>query len=134
MKKGNRIGLSYVIGLGPNSAKEMVGSAVLAEKNDFDSVFVPEHYYDRESPSVLGAITHVTSKIRIGTGVINPFTRYPSLIAMTATTLDELSGGRFYLGLGSGGVIGSLSHGIPNEFTNQEFNHPLGHLREAVII
>jgi len=59
MKKGNRIGVSYVIGLGPNSAREMVESAILAEKHGFDSVFVPEHYYDRESPSVLGAIRNM---------------------------------------------------------------------------
>ncbi len=128
----DRIGLSYVIGLGPSSARQMVESAILAEKCKFDSVFVPEHYYDRESPSVLGAIAQATSRLRIGTGVINPFTRYPSLIAMTASTLDELSHGRTYLGLGSGGVIGSLSHGIPNEFADQEFSHPLGHLRETV--
>ncbi|MGI0079330.1 MAG: LLM class flavin-dependent oxidoreductase, partial [Nitrososphaerales archaeon] len=49
-------------------------------------------------------------------------------------TLDELSNGRAFLGLGSGGVIGSLEHGIPNEFTGQSFSHPLGHLREITEI
>jgi 5,10-methylenetetrahydromethanopterin reductase len=129
-----KIGLSYVIGFGPSTATEMVESAILAEKNGFDSVFVPEHYYDREAPSILGAIARSTSNIRVGTGVINPFTRYPSLLAMTIATLDELSGGRAVLGLGSGGVIGSASHGIPNEFSGQKFARPVGHLREAVEI
>jgi 5,10-methylenetetrahydromethanopterin reductase len=128
------LGLSYVIAQGPNTAGEMVAAAKLAEECGFYSVFVPEHYYDREAPSILGAIAHSTQKIRIGTGVINPYTRYPSLIAMTATTLDELSGGRAVLGLGSGGVIGSLEHGIPNEFAGQKFNHPLGHIKEMIIV
>ena len=129
-----RIGLSYVIAQGPNTASEIVEAARLAEKSGFYSVFVPEHYYDRESPSIVGAISQGTSKIRIGTGVINPYTRYPSLIAMTAATLDELSGGRVSLGLGSGGVIGSLEHGIPSEFSGQDFEAPLGHLKELVQI
>jgi 5,10-methylenetetrahydromethanopterin reductase len=134
MNPDERIGLSYVIAQGPNTAQDMVASAKLAESCGFYSVFVPEHYYDRESPSVLGAIAQATSKVRIGTGVINPYTRYPSLIAMTVATLDELSNGRVSLGLGSGGVIGSLEHGIPNEFFGQEFSHPLGHLKEVVEI
>jgi 5,10-methylenetetrahydromethanopterin reductase len=130
----DRIGLSYVISFGPFASKEMLQAAVLAERCGFDSVFVPEHYYDRESPSVLGAISQKTNNILIGTSVINPYTRYPSLIAMTALTLDELSDGRAFLGLGSGGVIGSLEHGIPNEFVGQKFSHPLGHLREVTQI
>lgn len=128
------IGLSYVIAQGPNTAGEIIDAAILAEKCGFTSVFMPEHYYDRESPSILGAIARSTSRIKLGTGVINPYTRYPSLIAMTAATLDELSGGRANLGLGSGGVIGSLEHGIPDEFAGQKFSHPLGHLRETIII
>ena len=112
----------------------MVAAAKLAEACGFHSVFVPEHYYDREAPSILGAIALSTSRIEIGTGVINPYTRYPSLIAMTAATLDELSEGRAFLGLGSGGVIGSLEHGIPNEIAGLGFNHPLGHIRETIQI
>jgi 5,10-methylenetetrahydromethanopterin reductase len=133
-RRRNRIGLSYVIAFGPHTSTEMVKTAVLAEKHGFHAVFVPEHYYDREAPSILGAISQKTSKIMIGTGVINPFTRYPSLIAMTAVTLSELSGGRLFLGLGSGGVIGSLKHGIPDEFAGLEFGHPLGHMEEIVSV
>ncbi|MDA4112232.1 MAG: LLM class flavin-dependent oxidoreductase, partial [Thaumarchaeota archaeon] len=67
-----RLGLSYVIAQGPNTADEMVAAAKLAEECGFYSVFVPEHYYDREAPSILGAIAQYTRKIKIGTGVINP--------------------------------------------------------------
>jgi 5,10-methylenetetrahydromethanopterin reductase len=126
------MGLSYVIGQGPAGAARIVESAVLAEKAGLDVVLMPEHYYDRDAPSILGAIAHATSKITLGTGIINPFSRFPSLIAMTAMTLDELTGGRVMLGLGSGSVIGAKKDGIPNEFAGQQYDFPLGHLKELV--
>jgi 5,10-methylenetetrahydromethanopterin reductase len=127
-----RIGLSYVIGQGPGGAREIVESAVLAERSGFDVVLMPEHYYDRDAPSILGAIAQATGRITVGTGIINPFSRFPSLIAMTVKTLDELTMGRVMLGLGSGSVIGAKKDGIPNEFAGQRYDFPLGHLRELV--
>ena len=50
------LGLSYVIAQGPNTAGEMVAAAKLAEECGFYSVFVPEHYYDREAPSILAPL------------------------------------------------------------------------------
>jgi 5,10-methylenetetrahydromethanopterin reductase len=134
IRNTDRIGLSYVIGQGPSSAKVIVDSAILAEKTGFDVVLMPEHYYDRDAPSILGAIAQSTSKIKIGTGIINPYSRFPSLIAMTVATLSELTGGRVILGLGSGSVIGSSHDGIPNEFAKLQYEFPLGHLKELVPI
>ncbi len=127
-----RLGVSYVIAQGPSNSREIVDSAILAEKCGFDVALMPEHYYDRDSPSILGAIAQATKKITIGTGIINPYSRFPSLIAMTVATLDELTGGRTLLGLGSGSVIGAHKDGIPNEFANQKYEFPLGHLEEIV--
>jgi alkanesulfonate monooxygenase SsuD/methylene tetrahydromethanopterin reductase-like flavin-dependent oxidoreductase (luciferase family) len=64
----------------------------------------------------------------LGSGVIQVGTRSPVLIAQTAMTLAQLSGGRFLLGLGASGpqVIEGL-HGTP-------FGHPLGRMRETVTI
>ena len=59
-----------------------------------------ERYFHEETLSLLGFLAAVTTKINLGVGVINPFTRSPSLIAMGTATLDRLSGGRFILGLG----------------------------------
>ncbi|HKW04987.1 MAG TPA: LLM class flavin-dependent oxidoreductase [Nitrososphaerales archaeon] len=101
----NRIGVSFVIGQGPSTAKQIIDSAILAEKIGFNVAFMPEHYYDRDAPSILGAITQSTSRIMIGTGIINPYSRFPSLIAMTVATLNELTAGRVILGLGSGSVM-----------------------------
>lgn len=121
-----------MIGEGPKGAREIVESAVVAERSGFDVVLMPEHYYDRDSPSILGAIAQATGRISLGTGIINPFSRFPSLIAMTVRTLDELTNGRVILGLGSGSVIGAKVDGIPNEFAGQEYDFPRGHLKELV--
>ena len=53
------------------------------------------------SPSS-GPVVAVTSRIVLGIGVFNPFNRHPTLIAMEIASLDELSGGRATLALGSG--------------------------------
>ena len=124
--------MSYVIGQGPSTAKEIVSSAVLAEKSGLDVVLMPEHYYDRDAPTILGAIAQSTKRVTIGTGIINPYSRFPSLVAMTVATLNELTGGRVLLGLGSGSVIGASKDGIPNEFGGLEYGYPLGHLNELV--
>ena len=127
-----RRGLSFVIGQGPRTAREIVDAAILAEKNGFEVALMPEHYYDRESPSILGAIAQSTKRIKVGTGIINIYSRFPSLIAMTVATLDDLTGGRVVLGLGSGSVIGASKDGVPNEFAQLQYEYPLGHLKELV--
>lgn len=54
---------------------------------------------------VLAAIGSATSTIEIGTGVTNPYTRHPAITAAAVAALDELSGGRAFLGLGAGGSL-----------------------------
>jgi len=93
---------------------------------------VPELYYDRECHTILGAIAVQTRRIRLATSVVNPVTRHPSLIAMGIATLDELSGGRAILGLGSGGRIGAAVHGIPLEHRGMEHGNPVRRLRECI--
>ncbi len=55
-----------------------------------------------ESASVLSAIAAVTNSLRLGHGVLNGPYRSPGLIAKIAKTIDEISGGRFFLGIGAG--------------------------------
>ncbi len=52
--------------------------------------------------AVLGAIARETERIRLGTGVVNPYYRHPALIAASMSTLDMLSDGRAFLGFGRG--------------------------------
>ncbi|MGI9592164.1 MAG: LLM class flavin-dependent oxidoreductase, partial [Myxococcota bacterium] len=91
-----RPGLILVSG----SARGDVELAQRAEAAGFDSVFTIE-FFNRHGYVALGAIAQATSRIRIGTGIANAFTRAPLLHASAAMDLDELSDGRMVLGLGS---------------------------------
>ncbi|HKJ25790.1 MAG TPA: LLM class flavin-dependent oxidoreductase [Myxococcota bacterium] len=82
------------------SARADVDLAVRAERAGLDSVFTIE-FFNRHGYAPLGAIAQATSRVRIGTGIANAFTRSPLLHASAAMDLDELSGGRMVLGLGS---------------------------------
>ncbi len=109
-------------------ARETLRVGRLAEEAGFDSVWVTESTLSpgRDSISILGALSTVTSRLRIGTGIVNVFTRTPTLIASTAATLDELSDGRMMLGLGTGHRDAvSNWHSVP-------FEMPLPRLREYV--
>jgi F420-dependent oxidoreductase-like protein len=107
------------------SFSEILELTLRAEAVGFDSVWAPEAW-GTDSISILGALAARTDRIRLGTAIINVFSRTPALIGQTAATLDLISGGRFILGLGTSGhqVIAGW-HGIP-------FNNPLQRMRQTV--
>jgi 5,10-methylenetetrahydromethanopterin reductase len=86
------------------SVKDMVDCAKKAEQKGYESVWVAEHYLFRDAFSTLGAIASATSRIGLATGVVNPYTRHPALIAMSIASVDEFSGGRAILGIGTGAL------------------------------
>src|SRR5690606_7517826 len=73
-----------------------------ADQADLDSVWVSEDPDGWDAFAVLSAATWTTRHIRLGTGVTNPYLRHPNLLSMSVSTLDRLSGGRAFLGLGRG--------------------------------
>lgn len=81
---------------------DYVALACAAEDAGFDQFWVSHDLFLRSSPVILAAVAQATRRIEIGTCILNPYSMHPSEIAMTAATLDELSGGRFNLGLGTG--------------------------------
>ena len=85
------------------------------ENAGLDLVWVPEAY-SFDAISQLGYLAAKTSKIEIGTGIINVYSRTATCVAQTAAGLDFVSGGRFVLGLGASGpqVIEGF-HGVPYE-------------------
>jgi 5,10-methylenetetrahydromethanopterin reductase len=93
-----RVGLCF---LDRPSVHEQIRLAAYAEKKGFEAVWVCETRLVRDAISVLGGIAAVTKKIKLGTGVINNWTRGPGLTAMTFATLDEMARGRVILGLGA---------------------------------
>ena len=72
-----------------------------AEKKGFEAIWHAESRLARDAITPLAAMAVVTEKIRLGTGVINNWTRNVALCASTFLTLDELSGGRALLGVGA---------------------------------
>ena len=81
---------------------EVVTFARAAEECRYEALFVPEAW-GRDAFVTLGALARVTERIGLGTGIVNIYTRTPALLAMAALTLDEISGGRAVLGLGTSG-------------------------------
>ena len=80
--------------------------------------------HDGFTPVTVAAMA--TERMRVGTGVVNVFTRGPAVLAQHAASLQQLSGGRFCLGIGSSSnVIVERWNGIP-------FEKPLTRTREAV--
>ncbi|MEM1979159.1 MAG: LLM class flavin-dependent oxidoreductase [Candidatus Caldarchaeum sp.] len=93
-----------------------VACGVSAEEVGYDSVWVPEHLNGGEAFSLLGAIAAKTSKIRLGTAVVSINLRHPAVTALAAATLNDVSGGRFTLGLGLGDLTQLRSSlGIVND-------------------
>jgi probable F420-dependent oxidoreductase len=81
--------------------RENVELAQRAEAAGFDSAWAPE-FHNHSGVLALAAGALETERIELGTGIAWAFARSPLLTAVTALDLDELSGGRFVLGLGTG--------------------------------
>jgi 5,10-methylenetetrahydromethanopterin reductase len=92
------------LGLFPTeSPRRMVELIRLAEDLDYGCVYVGDSQMIwREAFVILGAAAQATSRIALATGVTNPITRDPSVVAAACETLQQLSGGRARLGIGTG--------------------------------
>src|SRR5438105_2595983 len=81
--------------------RENVELARQAEQAGFGSAWAPE-FHNHSGVLALGACAMATDRIELGTAIAWAFARAPLLTAVTALDLDEMSGGRFLLGLGTG--------------------------------
>src|SRR3982075_2296696 len=98
MKLGVHIGY-WGLGL---SSEDQLNIVQEAERLGYDSVWAAEAY-GSDTATVLGWLAGQTSKIRLGSGIFQMPGRSPAMTAMTAATIDQLSGGRMVLGIGSSG-------------------------------
>lgn len=107
--------------------RDAVPLAQEAERLGYAVVWAAEAY-GSDAPTVLSWIAAHTERIDVGSAVMQIPARTPAATAMTAATIDEISGGRFRLGLGvSGPQVAEGWHGVP-------FANPLGRTREYVEI
>ena len=101
--------------------------ARLADELGYESINC-SHISARDSFTTLAALSTVAPRVRLGTAVAPIYHRSPASMAQTAATLDDLSGGRFRLGLGSGHRVTMAAwHG-------QEIGDPLAEMREYVSV
>jgi 5,10-methylenetetrahydromethanopterin reductase len=97
--------VAYGVGLPPAApAAELLELAEEVEGLGYDYLWINDERLERDPFTLLAAVAQRTSRVRIGPGVTNPYSRHPALVATAMATLDELSGGRAVLGLGAGGT------------------------------
>jgi F420-dependent oxidoreductase-like protein len=112
------------LGLSSDDQLEIVKEA---EGLGYDSVWTAEAY-GSDAATVLGWLAGQTSTIRLGSGIFQIPARSPAMTAMTAATIDQLSGGRMMLGIGSSGPQ------VAEGWHGQRFAHQLQRTREYVAV
>lgn len=100
-------------------------AAQIADELGYDSFWLPEAW-GWEVFSLLTEIAVHTKRIKLGTGIVNVFSRSPGLLAMHAATLDQISDGRFILGIGASGER------VIQGFHGREFKKPLTQTRDVI--
>jgi F420-dependent oxidoreductase-like protein len=123
MKLGVNVGY-WGLGIGPQDQLEIVHEA---ERLGYDSVWAAEAY-GSDAATVLAWLAAGTTTIKLGSAIFQMPGRTPALTAMTAATIDELSGGRMVLGIGSSGPQ------VAEGWHGQRFAHQLQRTREYVAV
>ncbi|MBM9459166.1 LLM class flavin-dependent oxidoreductase [Nocardioides sp. zg-536] len=103
---------------------EMADAAARAEAAGAEAVWAPELH--RSATVTAAALVQATSTAQVGTAITLAFTRSPMVTALEALDLDELSDGRFVLGLGTG------VQRLNEDWHNARWGKPVTHIRETV--
>jgi F420-dependent oxidoreductase-like protein len=123
MKLGVNIGY-WGLGL---SGQDQLGIVQEAERLGYDSVWAAEAY-GSDAATVLAWLAAGTERIRLGSAIFQMPARSPAMTAMTAATLDNISGGRMILGIGSSGPQ------VAEGWHGQRFGKQLQRTREYVAV
>ena len=117
-----RLGIAVSGGPSPAEIVELVG---LAERLGYESAWVAEGH-GGDQFAILAAAATQTSRILLGTSITSVFVRTVPTIAMAAASVDDISAGRFILGIGSSHKVQvEAEHGVP-------YGKPLTRVRESV--
>ena len=117
----SRVGVAFSHGL---NASEIVECARLAESLGYDSVWMAEGH-GGDQFATLAAVAAQTERVALGTCISSVFVRSAPTIAMAAAVVDQISGGRFILGLGSSHKVQvEPEHGLP-------YGKPVTRVRET---
>ncbi len=122
--------MRFTVGLGRNERiYEIAGISKTAEDSRFTHLtFIDSQNLSRDTYVAMTIAAASTHRILVGQGVTIPFTRHPSVTANATATLDELSGGRVFLGFGAGGS--ALTTMGMNPRTMNEFKEAVQFIRK----
>lgn len=109
------------------SVDQVVKCSEILAKTTTDTIWIPETW-GMENFSMLSAVSNKTKTQKIGSSIINIYSRSPSVIAMGAVTVDALSNGRLVLGLGTSSLP------IVETFHGYKFEQPIQRMKEYVEI
>jgi F420-dependent oxidoreductase-like protein len=123
----SRIGLIADSPQFPGAWDQIVEKVRIADELGYDSVWLGESW-GYELFTSMADLVRATKRIKIGAGIANIYSRTPALIASTAATLDERSGGRIILGLGPSGA------NVIEHWHGAKFEKPVRRTREYVEI
>src|SRR6266436_4997848 len=107
--------------------KAVIERAKIADEAGIHSIWVAEAW-GRDAFTMLTLLAEHTRKVHLGTSIVNIYSRTPAALAQHFATLDELSGGRMIIGLGTSGP------NVIEHFHGVKFNPPLTRLKEYVDI
>ena len=109
------------------SINQILECSQILSKTPVDTIWIPETW-GMENFSMLTAVSHRAPNAKIGSSIINVFSRSPSSIAMGVATIDAISNGRLILGLGTS------SQTIVENFHGYNFKNPVQRMQEYVEI
>ncbi|MFQ5382170.1 MAG: LLM class flavin-dependent oxidoreductase, partial [Dehalococcoidia bacterium] len=108
----------------PDGIGEFVSLARCADEAGVDSLWVNEGF-GHDAFSGLAILARETSRVRLGTSIVNVYSRTPGALAQHFATIDQLSGGRVIVGLGAS------APGVVERFHGVRYTPPLARLRET---
>ena len=106
------------------SISDFISLSKSSEDLGYDTLFIADHATKQNPYAMLSLAASNTTRINLGTGVTNPYSRSPLLTASAISTINSISNGRAILGLGAGG------HGISN--FSYEKQNPISTLKNSV--
>ena len=110
-ERASRLG-GYVLPGGPTDVTPVIAQARALEEAGVGGVYLGERYATKDLPSIAGALSQVTARVRLIGAVTHIGTRHPMVLASMGQTLQALSGNRFVLGFGRGSAGRWGSYGI----------------------
>ena len=109
------------------SVNQVLECSEILSKTDVDTIWIPETW-GMENFSMLSAVSNMTTTQKIGSSIINIYSRSPAVIAMGAVTIDTLSNGRLILGLGTSSLP------LVETFHGYKFEKPVQRMKEYIEI